>query len=90
MRRISFLLNLTRLGMLVLFHYFMFVLFKGETMRKRTLILGIFLLLMVVCCVSAFADGGSTSSGTGSGFFNSVGGFLYNALPWNWGNWWGK
>ena len=24
------------------------------------------------------------------GFWNSVGGFFYNALPWNWGNWVGK
>ncbi len=58
-------------------------------MRKRTLLVGFIFILAVAWCMSAYAaDGGS--SGGWEGFWNSVGGFLYNALPWNWGNWVGK
>ena len=58
-------------------------------MRKRTLMVGVVLLLAVAWCMSAYA----ADAGGGSGwqdFWNSVGGFFYNALPWNWGNWVGK
>ena len=56
-------------------------------MRKRTMILGVMLVLMMVVCVNAYAMGETSAW---EGFWNSVGGFLYNAMPWNWGNWWGK
>ena len=58
-------------------------------MRKRTLIVGLFVVLAVVFCMNAYAgDGGGNSAWTD--FWNGVGGFFYNALPWNWGNWAGK
>ena len=56
-------------------------------MRKRTLILGIMMLLVLVVCVNAYA---MEETNAWQGFWNSVGGFVYNAMPWNWGNWWGK
>lgn len=58
-------------------------------MKKRTVL--IVLLLVVIAAawsVKAYAAGGDTNAW--QGFWNSVGGFLYNALPWNWGNWMGK
>lgn len=57
-------------------------------MRKRALLVGVVLVLTVAWCVSAYAMDGGTSSW--HGFWNSVGGFIYNALPWNWGKWVGK
>jgi len=57
-------------------------------MRKRTLMVSVILVLAMVCCMNAYADNGGTTAW--SGFWNSVGGFFYNALPWNWGNWVGK
>lgn len=56
-------------------------------MRKKALIVGVFLVLAMAVSVSAFAANGEVSAW--EGFWNSVGGFLYNALPWNWGNWMG-
>jgi hypothetical protein len=57
-------------------------------MRKSVAVLGVVLVLTIAVCVNAYAgDGGTTAW---EGFWNSVGGFLYNALPWNWGNWVGK
>ncbi len=58
-------------------------------MRKGMLVVGIFLVLAVALCVSAYADNGGGVSAW-EGFWNSFGGFLYNALPWNWGSWAGK
>ena len=59
-------------------------------MHKRTWIIGILLILTVAWCMSAYAaDGGSTNTAW-TDFWNGVGGFFYNALPWNWGNWAGK
>ncbi len=52
-------------------------------MRKGMLIVGVFFILTVALCANAYAADG----GAWEGFWNSVGGFLYNALPWNWGNW---
>ena len=58
-------------------------------MRKRTLMIGVVLVLAVAWCMNAYAaDGGGVSAW--QGFWNSVGGFLYNALPWNWHSWAGK
>ncbi len=56
-------------------------------MRKRALMVGVVLVLAVAWCVNAYAGEGGTAWGD---FWNSVGGFFYNALPWNWGNWLGK
>ena len=59
-------------------------------MRKSTfVVVGIFLVLAVAWCMNAYAgDGGEVTAW--QGFWNSVGGFFYNALPWNWGGWVGK
>ncbi len=58
-------------------------------MRKRMWVVGIILVLAVAWCMNAYAaDGGEVTAW--QGFWNSVGGFFYNALPWNWGNWVGK
>ena len=54
-------------------------------MRKRTLMVGLVLVLAVAWGANAYAAGGEVSGW--HGFWNSVGGFFYNALPWNWGNW---
>ena len=56
-------------------------------MRKSTLMVGIVFVVAMAFCVSAYA---ADSCPAWNGFWNSVGGFLYNALPWNWGNWVGK
>ena len=58
-------------------------------MRKSTLTVGIMLVLAAAWCMNAYA-GGDPNSCPVHGFFQSLGGFLYNALPWNWGNWMGK
>lgn len=58
-------------------------------MRKRTLMVGVVLVLAAAWCVNAYADAGAGTS-SWQNFWNGVGGFLYNALPWNWGNWVGK
>ncbi len=51
-------------------------------------LVSVLLILAVAWCINAYAaDSGTTAW---QGFWNSVGGFLYNALPWNWGSWWGK
>jgi len=50
---------------------------------------GVVLVLAAAWCISAYAADGGASTGW-TGFWNSVGGFFYNALPWNWGNWVGK
>lgn len=55
-------------------------------MRKRALMVSVLFVLAAAWCVNAYAGDGSAWEG----FWNSVGGFLYNALPWNWGNWVGK
>jgi len=59
-------------------------------MRKRALLVSFILFVAVVWCMNAYAatSGGDTSAWTN--FWNGVGGFFYNALPWNWGNWAGK
>ena len=60
-------------------------------MRKRTLLVGIILVLAVAWCMTAYAgDGGGEAADAWNSFWGGVGGFLYNALPWNWGNWAGK
>ena len=54
-------------------------------MRKRTLMLSVILVLAVAWCVNAYAADAEVTAW--QGFWNSIGGFLYNALPWNWGSW---
>ena len=56
-------------------------------MHKRALWVSLIFVLAVAWCMSAYA---ADAQGGGQGFWDSVGGFLNNALPWNWGNWWGK
>ena len=55
-------------------------------MRKGTVVVAIFIVLAAVVCTNAYAGDGSAWQG----FWDSVGGFFYNALPWNWVNWAGK
>lgn len=57
-------------------------------MRKRMLLVGVLLVLAAAWSVNAYAAEGDVNAW--QGFWNSVGGFFYNALPWNWGNWAGK
>jgi hypothetical protein len=57
-------------------------------MRKGILFVGVALVLALGWSVNAYADAHMGVSAW-EGFWNSVGGFLYNALPWNWGNWMG-
>ena len=57
-------------------------------MQKRMLLVGLILVLALALGVTAYAE--EAAKAHGSGFVDAVGGFLYNALPWNWGNWWGK
>ena len=52
-------------------------------MRKGLLVLGVLLVLTAVFSTNARAEDVTAWQG----FWNSVGGFFYNALPWNWGNW---
>jgi hypothetical protein len=57
---------------------------KGETMKK-TWIVSLLVLMALVVTVNAFAADGDTTAW--QGFWNSVGGFVHNALPWNWSIW---
>ena len=58
-------------------------------MRKRALLVSFILFVAVVWCMNAYAaDAGTNTAWTD--FWNGVGGFFNNALPWNWGNWMGK
>ena len=59
-------------------------------MNKKALMVGFVMFVAAAWCVSAYAGDGAANSCPIHGFFESVGGFLYNALPWNWGNWAGK
>jgi hypothetical protein len=57
-------------------------------MLKRTLIVvGFVLVVAAAWSVNGYAAEGEVTAW--EGFWNSVGGFFYNALPWNWGNWMG-
>lgn len=57
-------------------------------MQKKTLLVLAILAIAATVCVSAYAADGEVTAW--QGFWNSIGGFLYNALPWNWGNWAGQ
>ena len=57
-------------------------------MRKRALLVGVVLVVAAAWCMTAYAAEGQVTAW--QGFWNSFGGFLYNAMPWNWGNWMGK
>lgn len=46
------------------------------------------MVLATVVCVTAFAAEGDACPI--HSFFGAIGGFLYNALPWNWHNWAGQ
>jgi uncharacterized membrane protein YhdT len=60
-------------------------------MRKGMWLFGLVLFVAVVWCMNAYAgDAGASGNATWTDFWNGVGGFFNNALPWNWGNWWGK
>lgn len=58
-------------------------------MHKKALTVGILIVLAVAVCMNAYAaDGGEVTAW--HGFWNSVGGFVYNAMPWNWSKWMGQ
>ncbi len=57
-------------------------------MRKFALVAGFIVLAVILTSNAYAADGGEVTAW--QGFWNSVGGFCYNALPWNWGNWAGQ
>ncbi len=60
-------------------------------MQKRTMMAVMMFMIAMVWCVNVYAGGdGAVNNCPVHGFFTSLGGFLYNALPWNWGNWMGK
>ena len=59
-------------------------------MRKGMLILGAALVAVVIVFAAQHAYAADGEVNAWQGFWNSVGGFAYNAMPWNWGNWWGK
>lgn len=46
------------------------------------------LALALAWSTAAYAEGNDNCPIKGA--CQSIGGFLYNALPWNWGNWMGK
>jgi hypothetical protein len=57
-------------------------------MRKRALMVGVILFLTVAWCLNAHAAWVTYNKKpvtAWQGFQNSVGGALYNAMPWNWG-----
>lgn len=56
-------------------------------MRKKMLMAGFLLAVALTWAATAYAADGDTTAW--QGFWNSVGGFLYNAMPWNWGSWMG-
>ena len=54
-------------------------------MRKRMLLVVFILAIAVAWSFAAYAaDGGSAGNGW-TDFWNGVGGFIHNAMPWNWG-----
>ncbi|HXV18512.1 MAG TPA: hypothetical protein VD883_00365 [Candidatus Omnitrophota bacterium] len=55
-------------------------------MRNRSIWIGLMLVLALAWTTNAYADVGAAWTD----FWGGVGGFIYNALPWNWGNWAGK
>ena len=59
-------------------------------MNKKVLMVGLVLFVAIAWCVTSYAADGGASNTAWTDFWNGVGGFLYNALPWNWGNWAGK
>lgn len=56
-------------------------------MHKRALLVGFVFVLGAVICSTAYANDGGQAW---NDFWGGVGGFFYNALPWNWGNWMGQ
>jgi hypothetical protein len=58
-------------------------------MKKTALVLGVMLVLTVALTFNAYAGGEGGGSGWND-FWTGVGGFVHNALPWNWGEWMGS
>ena len=56
---------------------------------NKMLMVGAVLVLATAWCMTAYAADGQGGTGW-TNFWSSVGGFIYNALPWNWGHWMGK
>lgn len=55
-------------------------------MRNKMMWFGLVLVLALAWSGNAYA----MESNAWNDFWGGVGGFVYNALPWNWGNWAGK
>lgn len=57
-------------------------------MRKRTILAVLLVILSVTGPMNAFAEENAGKPNTFlPDMFNSIGSFIYNALPWNWGGW---
>ncbi len=59
-------------------------------MRKRAYLAGFLFVLAIAFCITAYAADGGSGNTAWTDFWNGVGGFLSNAMPWNWSNWAGK
>ena len=53
-------------------------------MRKHAWLVLFILVVAVAWSMNAFAADGGTGNGW-TDFWNGVGGFVHNAVPWNWG-----
>ena len=58
-------------------------------MRNKMLLVSTVFVLALAWTVTAYAGDSGTSTGWNN-FWGAIGGFFYNALPWNWHNWAGK
>jgi len=57
-------------------------------MRKKMVLSGLVLVLVLAWSMNAFADGAAGKPNTFfQDFFSSFGTVIYNLLPWNWGSW---
>ena len=57
-------------------------------MRKLMLLAVAMLILIAACAANAYAIDKPVSPW--ADFWDPVGGFLWNLMPWNWSNWAGK
>ena len=57
-------------------------------MKNKLVVTALLSVMAIIVCSTAYAMGGENCPV--HSFFGAIGGFLYNALPWNWGNWMGQ
>ena len=56
-------------------------------MRKGTVLAGLIFVLAIAWCLNAYASATDGNNTFFPDMFNSLGSFIYNLLPWNWGKW---